>query len=436
MTSNECRLPGDKARQKRLGFATGRWLPVAIDALLVLTSATYSALTIYSDTHATSKLVLTMLAAAGLLVRRRAPYLSLALALPGFAWGFAVFAVMFALYSVARYERRSKRVIVAAGITFCAAPSWFLTLRAFDFNITSVQGLITTALFACLYVIAPTALGIAIRNGVELRQEINRVKLLQQERSKHAAEQALERERAVLAREMHDVVSNKVSLIAVQSGALQVASTDPTAQTVAETIRSLSVTTLDELRQMIEVLRAAGGTDRGPAPQPTLADLPQLLTGSGITVHTDLQVDQPLSTAVQRAIFRLVQEGLTNARKHAPGADVHLRISTTSTRAMVELIANPPERAPLAFPSAHHGLIGLRERAELLGGSFTRFLAEDGTHILRMHLPNVTTTGAVSTDADPAMTLPVSTDSVSPKEATSAAAARDNAPLDYRDQRP
>lgn len=423
----------DDAHQRhwRLPRGTHRWMPVAIDVLLILGSATYSAVSVYSDTYAGSKLALTMLAAAGLLIRRRMPYLSLALALPGFAWGFAVFAVMFALYSVARYEHRVGRVVIAAIVTFCAAPSWVLMLRTLDFNLSTAQSLITAALFAGLYVIAPVALGIAIRRGAELRQEINRVKILHQERSKHAAEQALERERTVLAREMHDVVSNQVSLIAVQSGALQVASTDPTARTVAETIRSLSVTTLDELRAMIEVLRAAGGADRGPMPQPTLEDLPGLLTGSGITVHTDLHVDRPLPTAIQRAMFRFVQEGLTNARKHAPGADVHLSITTTGSRAAIELVAEPPRHAPLALPSAHHGLIGLRERAELLGGSLTRSLTKDGTHTLRMMLPAATTT-------DPVPALPpLSTESgptASAESPPSAAASgqSDPASIDFR----
>lgn len=431
MINDHSALDDDDAQQRRWRLLTGahRWVPVAVDVLLVLVSATFSAMSVYSDTYAGSKLALTMLAAVGLLTRRRRPYLSLVLALPGFAWGFAVFAVMFALYSVARYEHRVGRVVIAAIITFCATPSWVLTLRTLDFDLTSAQSLITAALFAGLYVIAPVALGIAIRRGVELRQEIDRVKVLHQERSKHAAQQALERERAVLAREMHDVVSNQVSLIAVQSGALKVASTDQTARTVAETIRSLSVTTLDELRAMIEVLRAAGGADRGPMPQPTLEDLPGLLTGSGITVHTDLHVDRPLPTAVQRAMFRFVQEGLTNARKHAPGADVHLSITTTGNRAAIELVADPPRQAPLALPSAHHGLIGLRERAELLGGSLTRSLAKDGTHTLRMTLPAATITGPVP--AIPPVSAASGPTSVEDPPVSAVAGRSDQASVDF-----
>ncbi|WP_065961626.1 histidine kinase [Curtobacterium sp. UCD-KPL2560] len=376
-----------------------RWSPFLIDVVLVLVSASYSALSVYSDADAPSKWVLTMIAAAGLLLRRRWPYVSLVLALPGFEWGFAVFAVMFALYSVARSERRTAWIVGAAVVAFCCSPSWRGMTTGMRLDLSTLQSLVTAALFSALYVAAPTALGVAIRVGAELRQEIRERAALQQQRARLAAEHALERERAVLAREMHDVVSNQVSLIAVQAGALQVASPDATARRVAATIRGLSVTTLDELRAMIEVLRAAGGADRGPAPQPTLADLPGLLEQSGIAVDTHVELDRPLPSAVQRAVFRLVQEGLTNARKHAPGAAVHLTISTSGTRVSVELVAEPPQGPPLDLPSAHHGLVGLRERAELLGGSLERHLGDDGTHTLRMTLPAPrTTTGPPAPD--------------------------------------
>lgn len=391
MTAADPTADGVEDRVRR--FA---WGPGAIDVTLVLISAVYSALSVYADVDAPSKWVLTMIAAAGLLVRRRWPYVSLVLALPGFAWGFAVFAMMFALYSVARRERRLRWTIGASVVAFCATPSWTLAFQGLGFDLGTAQSLFTSVLFAGLYVAAPAALGIAVRTGAGLRVEMERRAALQQQRTRLAAQQALERERAVLAREMHDVVSNQVSLIAVQAGALQVASGDPVAKDVAGTIRSLSVTTLDELRAMIEVLRAAGGTDRGPVPQPTLEDLPGLLSGSGIVVHSHVELGRPLPTAVQRAVFRLAQEGLTNARKHAPGAEVHLRIVTTGTRVVTELVAEPGRAPALDLPSAHHGLVGLRERAELLGGTLTRTLHEDGAHTLRMTLPVSTSTGSIS----------------------------------------
>ena len=358
-----------------------------IDIGLVVLSASYSALTVYADVQAESKWVLTMVAAAGLLLRRRWPYASLLLALPGFAWGFAVFAMMIALYSVARMETRLRLVVLAALISCLAAPSWPLALTGMRADLLTVQSVWTTTLLAVLYSLAPAALGVAVRTGEVLRAEILRVHVLQGQRARLAAEQLLERERAVLAREMHDVVSNQVSLIAVHAGALQVTGPDEQTRQFAATIRRLSVTTLDELRAMIEVLRAAGGTDRGPAPQPVLEDLAVLIEGSGITVHAELDVEGPIPLAHQRAVYRLIQEGLTNARKHAPGAPVSISLSRSPDELLVQLSTGVATAPSLYLPSSRHGLIGLLERAELLGGVTEATRHADGTHLLLMRLP-------------------------------------------------
>lgn len=335
------------------------------------------------------------LATSGLLIRRPLPWISFAAALPCFAMSISPFAAMIALYSIGRYRKRLGYLITAGAVMFVIQTADLVLLR--DGNLVlPFSAWYTSSSFSLLYAIAPSALGVAVRQRIELRQQIQNVTALQREQVRTAAEQALERERAVLAREMHDVVSNQVSLIAVQAGALQVASQDAAAKNVASTIRSLSVATLDELRAMIEVLRAAGGTSRSPAPQPTLEDLPALLANSGITVHTQMNIEQVPPTAVQRAIFRLVQEGLTNARKHAPGADVHLTLRSGGSRIITELTANPPRGLPLDLPSAHHGLIGLRERAELLGGSLSRTLHDDGRHTLTMYLPATNSTGPIA----------------------------------------
>ena len=358
-----------------------------IDVGLVVLSASYSALNVYFDTDAGSKWVLTMIAAAGLLLRRRWPYASLLLALPGFAWGFAVFAMMIALYSVARREARLRRVIAAAVVSCLATPSWTLVFQGMRADLITLQSIWTATLFAVLYSAAPAALGVAVRTQEVLRAEVLRVRVLQEQRSRLAAEQVLERERAVLAREMHDVVANQVSLIAVQAGALQMGAPDERTRSFAATIRRLSVTTLDELRVMIEVLRAAGGTDRGPAPQPALEDLPVLIEDSGIAVTARTRVDGAVPLAHQRAAYRVVQEGLTNARKHSPGAAVAVELLEDGAELTVEVRTGRTDAPALELPSSRHGLIGLRERAELLGGSLEHGPLEGGGHLLRMRLP-------------------------------------------------
>ena len=275
MGSEMCIRDSTRAVTYLVHLRGARWRLIALDAAIAVASGLSSFLT-YDDANPT-RAALAILASAALLLRRKLPWVTLVLTVPGFVLNVALFSTMVALYSVARRDWRLPLTISASAVLFTVQTVELALKSSFWPLWGNLLTWYNSSLYSALYVVAPAALGIAVRIGADLRTEIARVRQLQQTQSKLAAEQALERERAVLAREMHDVVSNQVSLIAVQAGALQIASSDMTAKDVAGTIRSLSVATLDELRAMIEVLRAAGGLDRGPMPQPTLEDLPALL---------------------------------------------------------------------------------------------------------------------------------------------------------------
>jgi len=209
------------------------------------------------------------------------------------------------------------------------------------------------------------------------------------------AQGVLATERARLAREMHDVVSHQVSLISIQAGALQVSSADPAAKERAGTIRELSVRTLDELRHMVGVLRAAGGTTLDLTPQPTLADLPQLIGGSGLDTRSDLDWGgRAWPEAVERAAYRTVQEALTNIRKHAPGAEVRVRVRADGDLLRVEVRNGPADGSAeqLRLPGGGHGLVGLRERAQLLGGTLEAAPEPGGGFLIRLALPHLAET--------------------------------------------
>ncbi|CAH0326255.1 Signal transduction histidine-protein kinase/phosphatase DegS [Microbacterium sp. Bi128] len=178
-----------------------------------------------------------------------------------------------------------------------------------------------------------------------------------------------------------------MSLIAVQAGALQVSSADPDARRGAGIIRSLSVRTLDELRQMVGVLRAEGAPTPGDKPQPTLDDLPRLLSDSDLPADLVTDVRGELAPPLQRAVYRTVQEGLTNARKHAPGARVRVSVRTTTTAVDVVVHNDAPIAEALPLPSGGAGLRGLRERAELLGGRLDAGGEPDGGFRLAVTLP-------------------------------------------------
>ncbi|MEV0276397.1 histidine kinase [Streptomyces sp. NPDC050610] len=206
--------------------------------------------------------------------------------------------------------------------------------------------------------------------------------------------QRLTRER--IAREMHDVLAHRLSLLSVHAGALEYRPDAPPEQiaVAAGVIRDSAHQALEDLREVIGVLRAPDddgdgggeGGGSGARPQPTLTDLPRLVAEARLA-GTDVSYEavEPVSAAgsvpaaTGRTAYRIVQEGLTNARKHAPDAAVDVRITGAAGEGLSVSISNPlaPDagRPPAAgasaspaIPGAGAGLIGLAERAQLAGG--------------------------------------------------------------------
>lgn len=122
-------------------------------------------------------------------------------------------------------------------------------------------------------------------------------------------------------------------------------------------------------------------------PQPSLADLQQLIDGSGIEAELRTDLPNGLSPAVQRAIYRTVQEALTNVRKHAPGAAATVSVRHQDGTVRVTVTNSAPTRPTLSLPSARYGLVGLHQRAALLGGTVTSGPTADGGYELHLELP-------------------------------------------------
>lgn len=183
---------------------------------------------------------------------------------------------------------------------------------------------------------------------------------------------ALERER--IAREMHDVLAHRISLVSLHAGALEIRPDLPT-QDVARAagiIRASAHQALDDLREILGVLRAGGDHD-ALRPQPGLADLDELIVEcrvAGTPVEVDNQLPgtgMPLS--VSRTAYRIVQEALTNARKHAAGTQVHLQLDRTPAGELHVWLRNRLTSARgSGIPGARSGLVGLAERVSLAGG--------------------------------------------------------------------
>ena len=206
------------------------------------------------------------------------------------------------------------------------------------------------------------------------------------------AEKATAAERTRIAREMHDVVAHRVSLMVLHAGGLEVSSTDLRATETAGLIRTTGREALAELRSILGVLRDETTGPAPVAPQPVLADLPRLLEewrGVGMEVTCEEFGSRwTLPTSAQRTAFRVVQEGVTNAAKHAPGATVTVRLHHGGERLEIE-VANGPTPAPFdSPPHSGFGLAGLRERLTLIRGELTLGACPDGGWRLRAIVPN------------------------------------------------
>jgi signal transduction histidine kinase len=209
------------------------------------------------------------------------------------------------------------------------------------------------------------------------------------------AEQARAEERARLAGEMHDVVTHRVSLMVLQAGALRVTAPDEPTRKAAEELRAAGCRALDELRDLVGILRTT--PDGGQTPEeahPSTAELAALAAEStAVGLPTGLVEDgdpQLASPVVGRTVYRIVQEALTNAHKHAPGARVRVRVRYDPAEVRLEVRNTPPTRpvdAGLIGTGSELGLASLRRRVELVGGTLHAGPAPDGGFCVEATLP-------------------------------------------------
>jgi signal transduction histidine kinase len=204
---------------------------------------------------------------------------------------------------------------------------------------------------------------------------------LQQRAERAEAEQELRvaqargNERARIAREMHDVLAHRISQISLHAGALGFRS-DLDADELranATVIRDLANHALTDLRGVLGVLRDPRTGEPANTPQPTWADLPVLVeqareAGLHVELSDRLAPAEPLPDVVGRTLYRIVQEGITNAGKHAPGAVVRIEVTGSPEDGIDMLLRNPLGFGPSRTPGSGLGLVGLTERAELRGG--------------------------------------------------------------------
>ncbi|GAA0692214.1 sensor histidine kinase [Streptomyces malaysiensis] len=255
----------------------------------------------------------------------------------------------------------------------------------------------------------------AVVVGAALRgRRVARTRLVEQEEltAEERARRTLLEERNRIARELHDVVAHHMSVISIQAQVAPHLAENPSDELKENLagIRQNAVEALAELRRVLGVLRSEDALADGArhAPQPTLDRLDELVgtvRGTGITILTDVTGERrPLPPGVELSAFRIVQEALSNVMRHAPGAEARVELGYQRRGLTVRVVNTAPDRPAPPSPGAGHGLLGMRERAAMLGGELTTGPTPDGgyevTAVLPTHHP-APSTAATETAEDP-----------------------------------
>ncbi|QCR20169.1 sensor histidine kinase [Agrococcus sp. SGAir0287] len=227
------------------------------------------------------------------------------------------------------------------------------------------RGWIVTSVMTCVALTIVLVIATARRARRE-QERLAREQAEEQARTRQASE------REAMARELHDVLAHSLSSISVQANvALHLADREPARATEAlATIRDTSRQALDDVRHMLGVLR---GEATGPlVPEASLDALDAIVasaTAMGVRVEIADALQPRPATAIQSAIVRIVREALTNAARHAPGATVRIALSRADGAARAAIVDDGPAGPAPATPGAGTGILGMRERAALLGGT-------------------------------------------------------------------
>ena len=248
------------------------------------------------------------------------------------------------------------------------------------------------------------AAGVVVAIGMYLGARRDLIASLHDRAERAEREQALQvstaraGERTRIAREMHDVLAHRMSLVAVHAGALAYR-TDLSAAETRETAAIIQANTQRALADLREILGLLRDTERGidvtaHRPQPTLSDLDSLLdderaAGAHVTLRSDLEDLDALPESIGRSAFRIVQEGLTNARKHAPHAMVTVELTGHPGNGLDLSVRNPVRVGGElnGKDGAGFGLVGLAERAAASHGRLEHGLTRNGDFVLRAWLP-------------------------------------------------
>ncbi|MFI6052336.1 sensor histidine kinase [Streptomyces violascens] len=330
---------------------------------------------------------LTSLAVLPLVWRRRAPVaVTLAVLAAGAVYKLTLdgpgqplpYPGLVALYSVAALSPVRKRISVAALVAVLIGPSVALNTQ------DAKELMFSFFVFGAAYALGRLthtrqAYTAAVEDRAAQLERANRIE----------AEQATARERARIAREMHDILSHAVSIMIVQAeaGPVAVRAAPARAEAAFEAISETGRDAMVQLRRMLGVLREETAPDAPRAPQPGMAALPALvervsLDGGPSVAYQTKGAARPLPPAAETTVYRIVQEALTNAVKHAAASAVSVQLAYSTRELTITVLDDGGGAAPVpgAVPGTGtgHGLIGIRERAAAHGGTASAGPGPDG----------------------------------------------------------
>ncbi|AHH98713.1 histidine kinase [Kutzneria viridogrisea] len=340
-----------------------------------------------------------------LLLRWLLPSVTLVVGLPlAYPWDLSTAAVLvlvfWAGYRIAGWQRSAAALIVAVAVSMALSGDLHAVLRS---PVAGAQQVV----FVCMGLLLPFLIGRYAAQRAQLARALAwQERQVRRERALLTVQARL-RERNRIAQDMHDGLGHRLSLISVLSATMELNTGLPAE--VRDTVQALHTTAHDaaaELREIIGTLApdAASADERGPH---TVEAIPALVAGVRATgVPVELRSAGPvvdLPAAVSHAAYRVVQEGLTNAHKHAAGAEITVSVVHEPDGLLVEVRNGPSvNTADRAAPGTRLGLVGLAERVRLAGGVLHSGAAPDGGFRVAATLPYQATDSPVSTEDDPA----------------------------------
>lgn len=300
----------------------------------------------------------------------------------------ATVGILVAFYTIGT-ELPRRRSFYIGGLSALFVLFWTTLGTIILESVTAVSIATTT-----IATVTPLLVGREMRTRRERAEELQQKVANAERERRESARRAVEEERARIARELHDVVAHQMTVMTIQAeGARRIAKdTDPRIQEALDTIKATGHSALAEMRRVVGLLRETEGNSPDLAPLPRLTDLSSLVEkvrSAGVPVELSVEGEvRPLADGVELSAYRIVQESLTNTVQHGgPGVSAEVAVSYGDDALDVIVIDDGRGAAAVSSNGGGNGLVGMRERVAVLGGSFEASAKPGGGYRVHASIP-------------------------------------------------